>query len=92
MVITKRNLAPACEISNGQSNLNYVDKFKYHAAAITGDCRCEQEIRSRIAQSKQAFNRLNNILTNKYLSFQIGDRVLQCYVYTILTYGCEHGY
>ena len=89
MVITKGILAPACAINTGKSGIDYVDKFKYVGAIITGNGRCEQKIRSRISQSKQVFYRLTNIQTNKNLSFQVRKRVLQCYVYSILIYGCE---
>ena len=87
MVITKSILAPACAINTGKSGIDYVDKFKYVGAIITGNGRCEQKIRSRISQSKQVFYRLTNIQTNKNLSFQVRECVLQCYVYSILTYG-----
>ena len=89
VVITKGSLDPACEISIGQSSLKQVDRLKYFGTIITGDGRCEQEIRSRIKRSKQIFNKLKNILTNKHLSFQIGERLLQCYVCSVLTYGWE---
>ena len=89
VVITRGSLDPACEISIGQCSLKQVDRLKYFGTVTTGDGRCEQEIRSRIARSKQVFNKLKNVLTNKHLSFQIRERLLQCYVYSILTYGCE---
>ena len=93
MPITKNSLDPTCENNIGQSSLKQVDKCKYLGAIITANGRCEHEIRSRNAQWKQAFNKLKNILankqTNKHLSFRIRERVLQCYVYSILTYGCE---
>ena len=89
MAIIKGSLNPACEINVGPSSLKQEDKFKYIGKIITGDGRCEQEIESRNAQSKQTLNKFKNILTNKHPSFQIRERVLQCYVYSILTYGCE---
>ena len=61
--------------------------YNSNRTEIAGDGRCEQEIRPRIAQSKQAFNKLKSILTNKHLSFQIRERHLQCFVYSILTCG-----
>ena len=56
MVIIKSSLDPAYAINIGQSSLKHVAKFKYLGTIITGDGRWEQEIRSRTAQSKQAFN------------------------------------
>ena len=69
-VITKGSLTPACETDIGQSSRKHVDKFKYFGTMTNGDGRCEQELRSRIAQSKQALNKLKNILTSKQLSFR----------------------
>ena len=76
MIITKSSLAPASRINIGPADPKHVDKFKYLGTIITKNGRREQEIRSRIAQSKQAFNKIKNILTNKHLSFQIRERVL----------------
>ena len=56
---------------------------------ISEDGRSDTEIRTRIAQTKQTFTKLKTILTNKRLLFKTRDRVLECYVYSILTYGCE---
>jgi len=55
--ITKSGLAPACEISTGQSSHKHVDKFKYLETKQDG--KCEQEIRfknqSKYSISKRAF-------------------------------------
>ena len=77
------------EINIDQSRLKHVNVFKYPGTMLLEDGRCEKEIRSRIALSKQAFNKLRNILTKKNLSYQIIERVLQCSVYPVLTYGYE---
>ena len=78
MLITKSGLPLAFEIKISQSSLKHVDKFKYLGTIITGDGRCEQEIRSR---TEQAFNKLKDVLINKHPSFHIRERVLQYYFY-----------
>ena len=56
-----------------------------------GKCFSEKEIikRKRIGMAKAAFAKLKSVFRN--LSIGIGTRVriLRCYVWSTLTYGCE---
>ena len=78
-----------CNIMIHGEQLKNVESFKYLGSLVTTDGRCNKDIRSRIAQAKQAFMDLRNILRNKQMSFGIRFRVLKCYVWPILLYGCE---
>ena len=89
MVISRHDTTPRLIIKIGGTTLNQVDKFKYLGTMISEDGRSDKEIRIRITQAKQSFIKLKTILTNKKLSFKTRERVLQCYVYPILMYGCE---
>ena len=71
------------------SPLKQVNKFKYLGTMITADGRCETEIKSRIAQSKAAFQKMKTILCNKALSLQLRKDLIKCYIEPILLYGCE---
>ena len=53
------------------------------------DCKCSSEIRKRIAMAKAAFTDLSNILTNKTLHINSKKRLIKCYIWSLLTYGCE---
>ena len=90
MVVKKESIPRIdCNICIKGENLNCVDSFKYLGSIISDDGRCTKEIKSRIAQAKQAFNALRNVLCNKNMSFLIREKVLLCYVWSILLYGCE---
>ena len=66
-----------------------MQSFKYLGATITSDGRSSTEIRIRIAQAKNAFSELSNILCNPRISFKTRKRVLGCYITPILKYGSE---
>ena len=54
-----------CSIQLNDIMINQTDIFTYLGTLITEDGRCTKEIKCRIAQSKTAFNNLENISTNK---------------------------
>ena len=89
MVITKPQSIPMCKIKIDGITLNEVEKFKYLGFRITSDARCHKDVRARIAMAKQSFNTLENILRNKNQSVSVRTRVLKCYVWPVLLYGCE---
>jgi hypothetical protein len=51
---------------NYRSNLENMEYFSYMVNLITKDARCTQEITSRIAKEKVAFNKKKAIFTSKY--------------------------
>ena len=63
--------------------------LNYLGAMITADVTTKEEICRRIALSKDAFNELRNILTNRKLSLKIKILVVQTYVWSVLFYGVE---
>ena len=90
MVVKKESMPHInCRICIKGEELKRVDSFKYLGSIITEDGRCTKDIKSRIAQAKQAFNDLRKVLCNKNMSFSVRKRVLVCYVWSILLYGCE---
>ena len=89
MVISKKNCTPACNIVMNGTVLKQVHKFNYLGSLITSDCRCINEIKSRMAQAKASFQNRKNILTNERMSLGVREHVLQCYIEPILLYGCE---
>ena len=47
------------------------------------------EIKKRIGMAKSSFLKLKNILCNTKLNIDIKCKVLKCYVWSVLLYGCE---
>jgi hypothetical protein len=56
-----------------------VEYFNYLGSPLTDDSICAREIKSRIAMTKAAFNRKNNLLTAK-LNLNLGEKRVKCYI------------
>ena len=89
MGITKRRGRVDVEVNLQQRRVKQVDTFKYLGCTVGESANSEKEIIKRIGMAKTAFAKLKSVLTN--LSVGIGTRVriLRCYVWATLTYGCE---
>ena len=73
---------------NGEA-IRQVCSFRYLGSLISEDGRCDSEIKSRIAMAKSNFGKMRRILTNLSLGMNIRLRLLKCYVWSTLLYGCE---
>jgi hypothetical protein len=51
--------------------------------------KSDQEIKRRIEMAKTAFQNLKQLLTNRHLLMTTKVRILHCYVWAVLLYGCE---
>lgn len=89
MVISKSSPEPACSIKHGTTEIEQVSHFNYLGSLVTSDGRSRKEIRRRIILAKKAFDCLRPILTDRKLSMHIRTRLLKCYVWSTLLYGCE---
>jgi len=56
---------------------------------ITEDGKCDHEIRKRIGMAKDTLEKLGSIMRNNKISMKTKIRILNCYVFSILTYGSE---
>src|ERR1700730_6192687 len=88
MVISKKD-SPSCELHLEGTLIKQVQKFIYLGSVITTSGKCDPEINRRIALAKDAFWRLKHILRNRKISMETKKRVLERYVISTLTYGCE---
>lgn len=68
--------------------IHQVNEFCYLGSLITVN-KSTKEIRRRIAQSKQAFEKKKTLLTNKNLSITSRKKFIKTYIWSILLYGCE---
>ena len=58
MVTSKSSENPRAEIYVGDLALEQVSSFKYLGSVLSEDCRCIEEIKSRIENAKSAFNQM----------------------------------
>ena len=61
----------------------------YLGSQFTSDARCEKEIRRRIGIAKFAFISMSKVLTSRDMHMTVRIKVLRCYVWSTLLYGCE---
>ena len=74
-----------------QELLNTVVDASLHRglSVITSDGRNDAEIKIRIGMAKDAFQKMEKVIKNKNITIETRNRILQCYVIPILTYGSE---
>ena len=69
--------------------LQQVYKFIYLGTQIREDIKTEQEIERRSNIAKEKFFNMSKVFTTKRLKLKTKLNILQCYIYSIFTYGCE---
>ena len=67
----------------------HVEKFNYLGSLLTSDGKSDCEIKRRIELSKEAFNKKRSVLTSSNITMSTRQRILNCYIWFILIYGCE---
>lgn len=88
MVAGKIDIGQAQLLLEGRP-LERVGHFKYLGSWINDGGSSDEEIISRIAISRRTFATWKPMLCNRNLSMQLRMRVLKCYVWSVLLYGCE---
>jgi len=61
----------------------------YLGSMVTHDTKADKEIKRRIGIAKTAYKKLERVLTSKSVSMTTRMRLLKCYVWSTLLYGCE---
>ncbi|KAI8436544.1 hypothetical protein MSG28_010075 [Choristoneura fumiferana] len=88
MVITKKEtIHPVISVAG--SRLERVRKYKYLGTWVNEDWDSNCEIRTRIEIARSAFNEMRRVLCSRSLKISLRTRLLQCYIWPILLYGCE---
>jgi hypothetical protein len=59
--------------------------FKYSSSILTNGGRCTQEIKSRIAMAKAAFNKKKTLFTSK-LDLNLRKKLVKCYIWSMALY------
>ena len=89
MGITKRAQDLIVNIGMDGRRITQVQSYKYLGVMVTKDGRCVEEVRKRIGMAKSSFDNMRKILTNMNLSMKLRLRMLKCFVWSVLLYGCE---
>lgn len=89
MGITKRNERLRVRIIVQGRLIKQVENFKYLGSIISENANCDKEIKTRIGIAKTAFGKMKKILTNINMNIDLRLRLLRCYVWSTLLYGCE---
>ena len=89
MGVTKRNESLVMNINIEGVALKQVTKFRYLGSLVTEDARCETEIKARIGMAKANFGKMRDLLTNLSLNPRLRERMVRCYIWSGLLYGCE---
>ncbi|KAI5742924.1 hypothetical protein M8J77_012730 [Diaphorina citri] len=88
MRISKNNKRKIPKIQIEGQALEEVSQYKYLGALITNDAKCDADIKTRIAIARNAFWKHKEIF-RRNVSKKTKLRILQTYVFSILSYGCE---
>lgn len=66
-----------------------VTKYKHLGTNVNENNDHTEEIRSRIGQARNVFNKMRRVFCTKELSLNLKIRLLRCYVFSVLFYGME---
>jgi len=88
VMIVSKSKQEKCDILFDNSILEQVSLSKYLGSWITEDARCEEEIRTRIGMAKAAFWQNKEVMRGN-IRFCTKMKILNCYVFSVLNYGCE---
>ena len=77
------------KIKVGETEVKQVESFVYLGSTITDQGNSEKEIVKRIGLAKKAFGNMDNMLKNLSMSIKVRIRILKCFVWSKLLYGCE---
>ena len=90
MIVSKQeNVNIKADIQIDNETLEQVSTFKYLGQTITPDGKNDLEIKIKIAIAKNRFQQMYHLLTSKKLSMKLRHRLLVCYVFSVILYGCE---
>ena len=87
MVVSKARKMK-CSITLNNMALEQVNRYKYLDSWITEDARCEEELKARIRMAKAAFWQ-NKEIMRRNIRFDTKNKIINCYVFSVLNYGCE---
>jgi Reverse transcriptase (RNA-dependent DNA polymerase) len=78
---------PSININN--DNLEWVSSYKYLGTLVTETAEHTKEIKCRIEVARNAFIKMNKILSSRDITLELRTRMLKCYILSILLYAME---
>ena len=87
--LRKKAKAPVCSVTVNTMQIEQVNHFKYLGSWITSDGRSDMDIKCRLGQAKQTLMDMRNVICARNLGFHLRTRLLKCYIWSVLLYGCE---
>ena len=87
-MILEKTSEKQCEVNVKGQRLTQVKQYKYLGTTIEHTGQCKTEVAQRINQAKIAFWKKATILKSN-TSMKTRIRILMCYVFSVLSYGCE---
>ena len=89
MAFSNSSSIPTCQIKVHSKPREQVNSFVYLGNLFTSDGRYEKEVKRRIGIAKTAFTCMKKVLCGRNISSPVRLRVLKCYIWSTLLYGCE---
>ena len=87
-MIVEKTPENECEANVKRQRLTHVKQCKYLGTTVEHTGQCKTEVANRINQAKIAFWKKATILrSNISMKTRIG--ILMCYVFSVVSYGCE---
>ena len=65
------------------------ERSLYLGSQLTSNGKCVKDVRRRIGIAKSAFSLTEKVIKDRNIDLKLRNRVLQCYVWSTLLYGCE---
>ena len=75
-------------ITVNDKKLKQVKEYKYLGSFVLDDMRCLDDVKRRIGLGKTAFWKCKELL-RRDVSIELRRRMLDCYVKSVVSYGCE---
>ena len=88
MVVSKNDVG-AVNLRIRGKDIDRVTHHKYLGSWLNETADPDEEIRARIEIARSAFMRMRNVLCCRSLKLSVRLKVLRCYVWSTLFYGCE---
>ena len=87
-MIVEKTHEKQCEVNVKGQRLTQVKQYKYLGTTVENTGQCKTEVANRINQTKIAFWKKATILRSN-ISIKTRIRILMCYVFSVVSYGCE---
>lgn len=88
-MVISNTLDTTTSITVSGQNLERVRKYKYLGTWLNEEWNSDLEIKTRIEIARSAFNTMRKVLCNRNINIKLRTRLLHCYIWPIILYGCE---